>query len=53
MTDIEVDDILQEHLQEDEYIDESDDDLTNLMRDDEELEEIMETVFGEASDEEL
>ena len=33
--------------------DESDDDLTDFMRDDEELEEIMESVFGEDSDDEL
>ena len=47
MTDLKVDDIIQ---QEDDYVDESDDDLTDLMRNDEELQEY---VFGEDSDQEL
>jgi len=51
VTDLEVENIVQEHQEEGTYVD-SDDDLTDLMRDDEELEEVMEQQFDE-SDQEL
>ena len=51
MTDLEVENIVQEHQEEGTYVDDSDD-LTDLMRDDEELEEVMEQQFDE-SDQEL
>ena len=35
VVELEIDETIQEHLQEDEYIDENDDDLTDFMRDDE------------------
>ena len=53
VTELEVDDIIQEHQQEDLYIaDDSDDDLADLLRDDdgEELEEVIENDSGDDSD---
>ena len=54
MTDLEVEniDLVQEHQEEGTYVDDGDDDLTDLKRDDEELEEVMEQQFDE-SDQEL
>ena len=52
MTNLKVENIVQEHQEEGTYIDDSDDDLTDLMRDDEELVEVMEEQFDE-SDQEL
>ena len=51
VTDLEVENIVQEHQEEGTYDDDSDDNLTDL-RDDEELEEVMEQQFDE-SDQEL
>ena len=50
VTDLKVEIIVQEHQEEGTYVDDSDDDLTNFMRD-EEL-EVMEQQFDE-SDQEL
>ena len=52
VTDLEVENIVQEHQEEGTYVDDSDDTLTDLMRDDEELEEVTEQQFDE-SDQEL
>jgi len=51
VTDLEVENIVQEHQEEGTYVDDSDYDLTDLMGDDEEL-EVMEQQFDE-SDQEL
>ena len=51
MTDLEVEDIVQEHQEKGTYVDDSDNDLTDLMRNDEELEEVMEQQFDECDQE--
>ncbi len=51
VTDLVVEDLLNEQDQDDDYIDDSGDDLEE-MREDEELNEIMESVFGPECDEE-
>jgi len=51
VTDLEVENIVQEYQEEGTYVDDSDDNLTDLMRDDEELEEVMEQQFDESNQE--
>ena len=50
MTNLKVENIVQEHQEEGTYDDDSDDNLTDL-RDDEELEEVMEQQFDESDQE--
>ena len=51
MTNLKVENIVQEHQEEGTYVDDSDDDITDLMTHDEELEEVMEQQFDESDQE--